>query len=113
MRDLKLIERFLVLSEVEVLEMTIIMIKHLNIRISGQVQGVSFRYYAAGEAKKLGINGFVRNEPAGSVYIEAEGDQVTLDQFVKWCQDGPEHAQVEKVDVQTGDLKKYPDFRIL
>ena len=49
------------------------MIKHFDITVQGKVQGVWFRDSTMKEAKRLGINGFVRNEPDGSVYVEAEG----------------------------------------
>lgn len=72
--------------------------KHLNIQIGGKVQGVWFRGSAKAVAEQLGITGFVRNEPDGSVYAEAEGDPVKLDQFLQWCRQGPERARVEKVE---------------
>lgn len=84
--------------------------KHLNIKISGQVQGVFFRETAKDTAEKLGIFGFVRNESDGTVYIEAEGDEVNLDKFIKWCHDGSEAAQIDKVEVQMGSLKNFSKF---
>jgi acylphosphatase len=51
--------------------------KHFNIRISGRVQGVFFRASTKAKAEELGISGFVQNEPDGSVYIEAEGEEAT------------------------------------
>jgi len=48
--------------------------KHVNITVKGRVQGVGFRYSAMEAAEELGIKGFVRNMPDGSVYIEAEGE---------------------------------------
>jgi two-component system LytT family response regulator len=51
---------------------------HKNIRITGRVQGVGFRYSARSLASSLGIKGFVRNLPNGEVYIEAEGNYLTL-----------------------------------
>jgi acylphosphatase len=50
---------------------------HVSIRISGKVQGVFFRASTKGKAEQYGINGFVRNEKDGSVYIEAEGRRKT------------------------------------
>lgn len=86
--------------------------KHINIKISGQVQGVLFRVTAKEKADKLGITGFARNEPDGSVYIEAEGEEKTLDQFLDWCHKGPQSAQVEKVIVSEGQLKKFTSFEV-
>ncbi len=47
--------------------------KAIILRVTGRVQGVGFRYYAQKKALELGVNGYVRNRPDGSVYIEAEG----------------------------------------
>lgn len=89
------------------------MVKHLNIKISGQVQGVVFRYSAKEQADKLGIKGFAQNLPAGSVYIEAEGEKDVLEKFVKWCHNGPSMASVTKVEVKSGNLKNYTEFSII
>lgn len=53
----------------------------LHIIVSGRVQGVGFRAWAAREAARLGITGFVRNLPDGTVEIVAEGDPGGLDRF--------------------------------
>ncbi len=59
--------------------------KHLNIKIHGQVQGVFFRDSAKQAADKLGIKGFAKNEADGTVYIEAEGEEAGLGKFLEWC----------------------------
>lgn len=86
--------------------------KHVSIKISGNVQGVFFRASTKDVAEKLGINGFVRNEINGSVYIEAEGEEKILKQFVDWCQHGPPHAIVENVSVVEGGVQHYTKFEI-
>lgn len=83
---------------------------HLNLKIFGWVQGVSFRYYARLKAEELGVAGFVRNEPEGTVYLEAEGEKEALDKFLNWCRQGSPAAKVEKVKTSTGPLKGYRDF---
>lgn len=60
-----------------------------KITVNGRVQGVGFRYSTLREARRLGICGFVRNMPDGSVYIEAEASEEVLKNFVKWCEQGP------------------------
>lgn len=62
---------------------------HYNIRVSGHVQGVGYRYASIRKARGFGIKGFVKNEPDGSVYIEAEADKQQLDKFLDWCRIGP------------------------
>jgi acylphosphatase len=85
---------------------------HFAIRVTGRVQGVFYRASARAEAERLGLSGFVRNRPDGSVYAEAEGPRETLDRFVAWCRRGPPHAQVESVEAEEGKPKGYAGFTI-
>lgn len=85
--------------------------KHLKIRVTGKVQGVWFRDSTKAVANQLGITGFVRNEPDGSVYIEAEGNPLEMRQFVEWCHEGPDRAKVEGVEtVEQDRLEGFRDF---
>lgn len=86
--------------------------KHLNITISGRVQGVWFRKYTYDKATQLGIKGFVRNQPNGDVYAEAEADQETLDKFVAWCHSGSPLSSVKEVVWQEDELKNFSGFEI-
>lgn len=89
------------------------MVRHLSIKIFGRVQGVLFRHTSRREAEKLGLSGFVRNEPDGSVYIEAEGKEDKLGEYLEWCRRGPTLAKVEKVDFEWSDkLQEFHDFSI-
>lgn len=87
--------------------------KHLNITVSGKVQGVFFRASVKAVADQLGVKGFVKNQKDGSVYIEAEGDEFSLDAFLEFCNEGPEKAIVEKVEVVESDLKNYRNFEVI
>ena len=86
--------------------------KHINIKIFGKVQGVSFRHSARLRAGELGIFGFARNEPDGTVYMEVEGSEKALEQFEEWCKHGFRWADVEKVESSSGDIKGFSDFVI-
>jgi acylphosphatase len=66
--------------------------------VHGRVQGVSFRYYARHAAERLGVSGWVRNQPDGSVALHAEGGADAVERFVEWCQHGPPAAVVRRVD---------------
>lgn len=77
--------------------------KKLIVRIYGRVQGVGFRYSAAEEAHKLKIKISARNEPDKSVFIEAEGEEQLLKNFLAWCEDGPQLAKVERVEHEWAD----------
>lgn len=85
---------------------------HRNIRIRGKVQGVYFRASTRNEAVKLGLNGFVRNEPDGSVYVEAEGESSRVEALVAWCAHGPAPARVTATTVNEGPLQGFRDFTI-
>ncbi len=89
------------------------MVKHCKIRITGRVQGVWYRGSMQKKARELGINGFVRNEPDGSVYAEAEGEEGAVNQLVEWCKKGSELSVVKKVEAVDGELKNYRSFDIL
>lgn len=87
--------------------------KHLNITVNGNVQGVSFRISTKAVADQLQVKGLVKNLPNGSVYIEAEGDDFSLETFLEWCNEGPLQASVQKVEVVEGEVKNYRNFEIL
>ena len=81
-------------------------------RIYGQVQGVFFRKYTRDKANELNIKGFVKNEPDGTVYFEAEGENENIEEFKKWCSKGSPGAKVTKVETEETELKKYKNFQI-
>ena len=89
------------------------MLKHLNIKVHGRVQGVFFRASTKTQAEALGINGFVRNEKDETVYIEVEGEEDTLKKFIEWCSHGPKYAIVEKCEVTESDIRNFDKFIIL
>jgi acylphosphatase len=64
------------------------------------VQGVSYRASTAGEARRLGITGWVRNRSDGSVELEAEGPDDRIATFLAWCHQGPPAARVANVAVE-------------
>lgn len=87
--------------------------KRLIIKIYGDVQGVGFRDAAYWTARKLHIAGFVMNDLDGSVYIEAEGEESALDNFLIWCREGPVTAKVNRVEAEWSDASgKFTGFRI-
>lgn len=88
------------------------MVKHINIKVYGRVQGIFFRTTAREEAEKLNITGFARNESDGSVYIEAEGDEDKLNKFLEWCHKGSPLAKVEKIETTKGNFKKFSQFEV-
>ena len=87
--------------------------EHYQFRITGKVQGVFYRQTAMEKATELGLKGFARNEPDGSVYIEAEGALEALEKFRKWCERGPEKAKVKAVEATTSQPKGYSKFEVI
>ncbi len=83
---------------------------HRNITIFGEVQGVFFRSSAKEKAEELGVTGFARNDPDGSVYMEAEGGEKALEEFLAWCGKGPAGAKVEKIESFPGGEKRFTGF---
>jgi acylphosphatase len=66
--------------------------------VTGRVQGVGYRYFAVQEARRLGVTGFARNLPDGSVEVIAEGADDALSQFEEALRSGPSFAAVQNVD---------------
>lgn len=87
--------------------------KHLDIRVIGKVQGVFYRETSKAVADQLGVKGLIRNEADGTVSIEAEGDDFSLELFLDFCHKGSDKADVERVEVSESDLKNYRNFEVV
>jgi acylphosphatase len=81
----------------------------IGLVVSGRVQGVGFRWWVAGQPRKLGVTGWVRNLSDGRVEIEANGSAQALEQFEKSVSAGPPLARVDHVEKQDIVLKIGPD----
>jgi acylphosphatase len=86
--------------------------KRLIIVVTGDVQGVNFRYEAQLLASYLALTGYVRNQPDGSVYIEVEGEPATLVKFLAWSRVGSSHARVTGISHTVHGSIGYKDFTI-
>jgi acylphosphatase len=71
--------------------------------VRGQVQGVGFRWSAQAEAERLGVAGYARNLPDGTVQAEIEGPEPAVERMLDWLHHGPRHARVEGIDVTDVD----------
>jgi len=82
--------------------------RRLKAEIFGDVQGVGFRYFAESHARRLGLQGYVRNRYDGAVEVEAEGDAPALERFLDLLRQGPRMARIQDVRVSwmpfRGDL---------
>ena len=68
--------------------------QRLEAQVTGRVQGVGFRHFVRSQARRLGVDGWVRNESDGSVRLVAEGPREALDDLLKRLETGPAGARV-------------------
>lgn len=87
--------------------------RQLKFSISGRVQGVGFRAATRRRARQLGLTGWVKNEPDGTVKVVAEGPEEKLDQLKNWLEEGTPLAAVTDLEVQSGELEKFAEFQII
>lgn len=84
----------------------------VDVTVTGRVQGVSFRMYAEREARRLGVTGWVRNEPDGSVAAHVEGEPGAVDAMVAWCRTGPSYARVDGVETRPAQVTGVTGFTV-
>ncbi len=83
------------------------------LKIYGRVQGVFFRDSAQKQAQALNLTGWVKNKSDGTVEILAEGNKEKLQEFINWCQQGSEKAQVSKIETDWQNYQaEFNDFLI-
>jgi acylphosphatase len=70
-----------------------------HVIVHGEVQGVFFRDVTRERAQLHGVAGWVRNNPDGSVEAVFEGDPQAVEEMLDFCHQGPDRAEVERVDV--------------
>lgn len=87
----------------------------VHVRITGRVQGVSYRAWTEDAAAELGLRGWVRNRRDGSVEAVFSGSDAAVTEMLARCKAGPPAAHVDGVAVTErpagGDLPKGFDFR--
>lgn len=82
--------------------------------IRGQVQGVSFRYHTQSQARRLGLRGWVRNLPGGSVEACICGEPEQIKAMQQWLKHGPAYATVTSVNFENSELSgQQSGFHIL
>lgn len=78
----------------------------VKIIVRGVVQGVGFRYFVYQQARQLGLTGWTRNLPDGSVEVLAEGDNSLLEQLVQELKVGPRSAHVSAIEIEKIDSEE-------
>ncbi len=87
--------------------------RNLKLWVYGDVQGVGYRQECYWVARKLYVAGFIMNQPDGSIFIEAEGEEPALKEFLEWCGHGPITAKVAKIEKEWSEAQgKFTGFRI-
>jgi len=85
-------------------------VRHLI--ITGQVQGIGYRYSMTAAARRHGVAGWVRNRRDGSVEAIIEGEQEAVAAMIAWARHGPSGAEVTHVAVELAS-GGFTDFRQL
>lgn len=84
----------------------------VTVKVRGRVQGVAYRASCAAQAQRLGLRGWVRNEPDGSVAAHVEGDPSAVNDLVTWCRSGPSYAAVRDVTTLPAPVGSFTRFEI-
>jgi len=79
-----------------------------RLTITGRVQGVGYRDWTIGAARRLGLTGWVRNRRDGAVEALVVGEDMAVGEMIEACRRGPRLAHVEAVDVEPVDLDILP-----
>ena len=85
----------------------------IHLLIKGKVQGVFYRATAKKIADKLNVSGWIKNTDDGDVESIVSGDESNLQEFIKWCRQGPEKAKVEDVIVTPEEEKSFNSFEVI
>ena len=83
-----------------------------RIRLYGRVQGVFFRQWSVHQARELGVAGWVRNLPNGSVEAHVAGDEDKVSQMVERLRQGPSGARVEDLVVDDVEPEEIDGFSV-
>jgi acylphosphatase len=83
------------------------------LRIEGRVQGVGYRDWMCREATRLGLHGWVRNRPDGSVQALVDGEEGAVQALLTAARRGPPLARVERIEERLHDPAAEPGFRRL
>ncbi len=81
--------------------------------VRGRVTGVLFRASVERRAERLGLTGYVRNAPGGTVEVVAEGPTEALEALVAYLRVGPPAARVDDVATKWADYRgEYTNFSV-
>ncbi|KAI9823585.1 MAG: hypothetical protein M1832_002366 [Thelocarpon impressellum] len=81
------------------------MSKRISFKVTGQVQGVSYRAFTRRKATSYGLTGWVRNMANGQVEGEMQGDEEAIKKLLKDLDNGPPHAHVVKLEKHEEEVR--------
>ena len=84
----------------------------VRVRVTGRVQGVAYRAWTRDEAHRLGLSGWVRNEPDGAVTALLSGPPTVVERMLAAMREGPPAAAVADVATEPSDERPPTDFAI-
>ena len=82
------------------------------VRITGRVQGVFFRAWSKQQAQSLGVTGWIRNCPDGTVETKLAGDEEAVVQLIDRLREGPPGAKVDHVEVADVAAEVFDRFEV-
>jgi acylphosphatase len=83
-----------------------------TVRVTGRVQGVFFRAWTQKQANELGVSGWARNAPDGSVEAHLTGQESAVDKLIERLHEGPPSAVVSRVDVTEAEPEPGEGFQV-
>jgi acylphosphatase len=83
-----------------------------KVRVYGRVQGVFFRQWTINQARALGVSGWVRNAPDGTVEAHVTGGEEAVARMIAAMHHGPSQAHVEDVMVEAIEPEETSGFSV-
>ncbi len=84
-----------------------------RLTITGLVHRVGYRAWMAREAARLGVSGWVRNRPDGTVEALVHGDAAAVEELLRACRLGPRLATVASITEELAEPEPEPGFRVV
>ena len=83
-----------------------------HVVVTGRVQGVFFRAWAQGQARELGVSGWIRNCADGSVEAQLTGDEHAVTRMIERMGRGPSNARVDEIVVEESEPEEVGRFEL-
>lgn len=82
------------------------------VHVSGKVQGVYFRASSQEKAIDYGLSGYAKNLANGDVEVFLSGDDQNVEKMLAWLKQGPEQADVSKIEQKQVEWQAHSFFSI-